>query len=119
MAKKPISKLERKIVNIGLTTILSAYALLSGNAYLVPRTTPAVITNVTSSEYEGEKVNIIETNRGKFRNEDSTLYGKHNSRELQTMAKKLIGKEVKIKNYGYGRLEFTEHPQRNVLDIEK
>lgn len=117
--REPIGRLERKIVSVCGAVLLAIYMGLSINANFVPRKTEAVIKNVSVSNYEGKSVYIVETDHGRFRNEDSSFYGKHNSEILQKRAEKLKGERVKIKNYGYGRLEFREYPLRNVLDITR
>jgi hypothetical protein len=118
--RKSIGKLEKRLVNICAVALLAGYTALLGHAHFAPRQTTATIENVTSSEYQGRKVNIVETDKGRYRNEDSFLYGKHNSDTLQKTAKTLIGRKVDIRNYGYSRnLEFTEYPVRNILDIKE
>lgn len=118
---RPRGKLENVLINTGMAIVLGGYGILFSHAHFVPRKTTATIENVSTSKYNGNRINIIETNCGRFRNEDSFFYGKHNSERLQETAKSLIGKRVKIKNYGYSSsgFSFKEYPSKNVLDIEK
>ena len=119
MKKGIISKLEETIKNTAIAIVCGASILLIGNAYFVPSNVTTTIHNVTVSNYEGRKFGIIETDLGTFRNEDTSFYGKHNSSELQSVAKKLIGKKVEIRKYGYGGgLEVKGCPKRNILDIK-
>ena len=112
--------LERKISAAGLVAVIGLTGAISINANFVPRETTAIIRQVETSKYRDRDIYIIETDRGRFRNEDSYFYGKHNSDELQKKAEKLVGKKAKIKLYGYGfrGIESKEHPARNILNIE-
>src|SRR3989344_1726704 len=108
-----IRNLERKLAVAFCLVLPLTYLGYYGHVRYAPRSTNTVIldTNLSESVYS------IKTNQGFFRIEESFYNNNHNA--LRKVAESSIGKNVKIRYYGYSRTGFenSSNPVRNIIEI--